>query len=131
MRKLKKLAPTSNLRLQSFRGTLQRLSVALLTLVMTLTAQTAWADVVEVSQASDFGIIAGGSFRLESKTYKLKSDIVLNDAYLQILSDVTATLDLNGYGICSNFSPLNSTAIRVSGNLTIIDSNPSRLYYAG
>ena len=129
MRKLKKLAPTSNLRLQSFRGTLQRLSVALLTLVMTLTAQTAWADVVEVSQASDFGIIAGGSFRLESKTYKLKSDIVLNDAYLQILSDVTATLDLNGYGICSNFSPLNSTAIRVSGNLTIIDSNPSRTNY--
>ena len=43
MRKLKKLAPSSNLRLLSFRGTLQRLSVALLTLVMTLTAQTAWA----------------------------------------------------------------------------------------
>ena len=46
MRKLKKLAPSSNLRLLSFRGTLQRLSVALLTLVMTLTAQTAWAETI-------------------------------------------------------------------------------------
>ena len=46
MRKLKKLAPSSSLRLLSFRGTLQRLSVALLTLVMTLTAQTAWADTI-------------------------------------------------------------------------------------
>ena len=32
-----------NMRQKSFRGNLQRLSVALLTLVMTLTAQTAWA----------------------------------------------------------------------------------------
>ena len=46
MRKLKKLAPSSNLRLLSFRGTLQRLSVALLTLVMTLTAQTVWAETI-------------------------------------------------------------------------------------
>ena len=46
MRKLKKLAPSSSLRLLSFRGTLQRLSVALLTLVMTLTAQTAWAETI-------------------------------------------------------------------------------------
>ena len=46
MRKLKKLAPSSSLRLLSFRGTLQRLSVALITLVMTLTTQTAWADTI-------------------------------------------------------------------------------------
>ena len=56
MRKLKKLAPTSNLRLLSFRGTLQRLSVALLTLVMTLTAQTAWAWSGEGNEDSPYQI---------------------------------------------------------------------------
>lgn len=56
MRKLKKLAPSSSLRLLSFRGTLQRLSVALITLVMTLTAQTAWAWTGEGTEASPYQI---------------------------------------------------------------------------
>ena len=56
MRKLKKLALTSSLRLLSFRGTLQRLSVALLTLVMTLTAQTAWAWSGEGNEDSPYQI---------------------------------------------------------------------------
>lgn len=47
MKKLSKLALPSSLGLQLFRGTLQRLSVVLITLVMTLTAQMAWAQTTE------------------------------------------------------------------------------------
>ena len=101
---------------------------AMVLLMMLLTTATAWADgdVVEVSQASDFGANNSGEIWLESKTYKLTSDIVLNDAYLH--SSNTATIDLNGYGIRFNVYGTNQV-VNVEGNLTIIDSNPSRINY--
>ena len=104
MRKLKKLAPTSNLRLLSFRGTLQRLSVALLTLVMTLTAQTAWAETINgvsyidengaTQTANNVTVLTGGEattlqagWYVVNSTITYESTVTLNGDVNIILAD--------------------------------------------
>lgn len=133
MRKLKKLAPpTSNLRLLSFRGTLQRLSVALLTLVMTLTAQTAWAQGVteiEVSSWDDLKTNAATVTTEEGVTTVKLNSCVKTTAMLWIQE--TVTLDLNGYGIRQT---TNSSVIQIGDTghddkLTLIDSRQEHTYY--
>ena len=117
MRKLKKLAPTSNLRLLSFRGTLQRLSVALLTLVMTLTAQTAWADTVDETEVSNWAELksvstVNGSTVTLTQCIKTTAELTISE---------TVTLDLNGYGIRSKASSGGVIIIGNGGNLTLKD----------
>lgn len=100
MRKLKKLAPTSNLRLLSFRGTLQRLSVALLTLVMTLTAQTVWAETINgvsyidengaTQTANNVTVLTGGkATTLQAGWY------VVNSSNIEYTGTVTLNGDVN------------------------------------
>ena len=117
MRKLKKLAPTSNLRLLSFRGTLQRLSVALLTLVMTLTAQTAWAQGVTEIEVSSWAELKSVS-TVNGSTVTL-TQCIKTTAALTISE--TVTLDLNGYGIRSTASSDGVIMIGDGGNLTLKD----------
>ncbi len=94
MRKLKKLAPSSSLRLLSFRGNLQRLSVALITLVMPLTAQTAWAWSGEGNEGSPYQISTvddliqlatdvNGGTTYEGFFFKLMNNIDFNDDALR------------------------------------------------
>ncbi len=117
MRKLKKLAPSSSLRLLSFRGTLQRLSVALLTLVMTLTAQTAWADTVDETEVSNWAELksvstVNGSTVTLTQCIKTTAELTISE---------TVTLDLNGYGIRSKASSGGVIIIGNGGNLTLKD----------
>ena len=74
MKKLSTLAHPSNLGLQLFRGTIKRLSVALITLVMTLTAQTAWAE-------DPSWLKSGDSWDDATKTLTVNSVTVPKSAY--------------------------------------------------
>ena len=100
MRNLKKLAPSSSLRLLSFRGTLQRLSVALLTLVMTLTAQTVWAETINgvsyidengaTQTANNVTVLTGGeATTLQAGWY------VVNSSNIKYTGTVTLDGDVN------------------------------------
>ena len=102
MRKLKKLAPSSSLRLLSFRGTLQRLSVALLTLVMTLTAQSVWAETINgvsyidengaTQTANNVTVLTG------NETPNSDGDIELTPGWYVVNSTITyeSTVTLDG-----------------------------------
>ena len=76
-------------------------------------------------------LIKGGSawektdsaYQLSTGVYRLDSDITI-DANIMIDSQSKVTLDLNGYGVCTN-NPSGSTLI-VEGTLTLDDSAPDR-----
>ena len=70
-----------------------------------------------------FGEPSGGMYTLESTTYQLEDDVVL-EGYLRIPEGVTAVIDLNGHTVDRGLSASASCSdfIRNEGTLTIIDS---------
>lgn len=96
----------------------QHLGVALITLVMTLTAQTAWADTVYEKEVSSWAELKSVSIVNGSKVTLTKC--IKTTAKLTISE--TVTLDLNGYGIRSTASRGDFIMIDNGGNLTLKDN---------
>ena len=100
------MPPLSNLRLLSFRGTLQRLSVALLTLVMTLTAQTAWAWAGgDGTSATPYQIASA------SDLATLRDNVNSGTSYSGVYFKQTAPITLN-----SDWTPIGTSAAPFKGH---------------
>ena len=71
----------------------------LATMLLTLTAQTAWADNIDVATAAGFGTLTDGKYTLiNGNTYTLTGN-VNTGGYIYVPAGVTATIDLSGHTI--------------------------------
>ena len=79
---------------------------------------------VATASENPFGELSGGKYTLESMTYQLTADFAA-EGYLNVPSDVEATIDLNGHTIDRGRSGSSSYVnfIVNNGTLTITDSS--------
>ena len=95
----------------------------LATMLLTLTAQTAWADNIDVATAAGFGTLTDGKYTLvNGNTYTLTDD-VNTEGYIYVPADVTARINLQGHTIDRELMSAveNGMVIKVAGTLTIDD----------
>lgn len=102
-----------------------RRAAMLLVIILTMTAQTAWADDINVATADGFGTLTDGKYTLvNGNTYTLTGN-VNTGGYIYVPAGVTATIDLAGHtidrGLTSEMT--NGSVIIVEGTLTITDAS--------